>query len=42
MLYRVFGKKIDKHPNVAGQYLNALTFYATLFGKVWMMTELVN
>jgi len=24
---------IDKHPNVAGQYLNALVFYATLFGK---------
>lgn len=24
---------IDKHPNVAGQYLNALTFYAALFGK---------
>lgn len=23
----------NKHPNVAGQYLNALVFYATLFGK---------
>ena len=34
MLYRVFGHTIDKHPNVAGQYLNALTFYAALFGKV--------
>jgi len=33
MLYRQFGSTIDKHPNVAGQYLNALTFYATLFGK---------
>ena len=33
MLYRVFGHNIDKHPNVAGQYLNALTFYASLFGK---------
>ena len=32
MLYRKFGASIDKHPNVAGQYLNALTFYATLFG----------
>ena len=31
MLYRKFGALIDKHPNVAGQYLNALTFYATLF-----------
>ena len=27
-------KKIDKHPNVAGQYLNALTFFATLFPAV--------
>ena len=33
MLYRKFGDAIDKHPNVAGQYLNALTFYATLFRK---------
>eukprot|EP00040_Diaphanoeca_grandis_P037518 m.244642 g.244642 ORF g.244642 m.244642 type:complete len:336 (-) comp33833_c2_seq1:64-1071(-) len=34
MLYRVFGgKDIDKHPNVAGQYLNALTFYTALFSK---------
>lgn len=32
MLYRVFNKSIDKHPNVAGQYLNALTFFATLTG----------
>ena len=33
-LYRIFAKTgIDKHPNVAGQYLNALTFYGTLFGK---------
>lgn len=23
----------DKHPTCAGQYINALTFYATLFGK---------
>ena len=23
----------DKHPNIAGQYLNALVFYATLFGS---------
>ena len=22
-----------QHPNIAGQYLNALTFYGTLFGK---------
>lgn len=34
MLNRVYKKKgIDKHPNVAGQYLNALVFYSTLFGK---------
>eukprot|EP00755_Sulcionema_specki_P033645 Sspe_Gene.101216::Locus_75813_Transcript_1_1_Confidence_1.000_Length_1081::g.101216::m.101216 len=34
MLYRTLpGGVIDKHPNVAGQYLNALTFYATLFGE---------
>ena len=33
MLYRKYGSVIDKHPNVAGQYLNALTFYATLFRK---------
>ncbi len=33
MLYRNFSGKIDKHPNVAGQYLNALTFFATLFNK---------
>eukprot|EP00039_Didymoeca_costata_P002260 m.58761 g.58761 ORF g.58761 m.58761 type:complete len:346 (+) comp11197_c0_seq2:106-1143(+) len=33
MLYRVFGTSIDKHPNVAGQYLNSLVFYATLTGK---------
>lgn len=33
MLNRVYTTGIDKHPNVAGQYLNALTFYATLFGK---------
>lgn len=33
MLYRVFnGTNIDKHPNVAGQYLNALTFFTTLTG----------
>ena len=33
-LYRVLqGGGIDKHPSVAGQYLNALTFYATLFGS---------
>jgi len=25
--------KIDKHPNIVGQYLNALTLYATLFGE---------
>jgi len=34
MLFRLLGKgKIDKHPNVAGQYLNACVFYETLFGK---------
>ena len=33
MLYRLLPGAIDKHPNVAGQYLNALTFYATLTGK---------
>lgn len=33
MLNRVYSTGIDKHPNVAGQYLNALTFYSTLFGK---------
>ena len=33
MLYRNFSGLIDKHPNVAGQYLNALTFFATLFGS---------
>eukprot|EP01059_Diplonema_ambulator_P010930 TRINITY_DN20946_c0_g1_i1.p1 TRINITY_DN20946_c0_g1~~TRINITY_DN20946_c0_g1_i1.p1 ORF type:complete len:330 (+),score=69.18 TRINITY_DN20946_c0_g1_i1:39-992(+) len=34
MLYRILpGNQIDKHPNVAGQYLNALTFYATLFNS---------
>jgi len=37
MLYRVFNGKtrttIDKHPNVAGQYLNALVMYATLMRK---------
>ena len=37
LLYRFVGagkkRTIDKHPNVAGQYLNALTFYATLFGE---------
>ena len=36
LLYRLIGPKhhtIDKHPNVAGQYLNALTFFATLFGR---------
>eukprot|EP01060_Flectonema_neradi_P015153 TRINITY_DN21838_c0_g1_i1.p1 TRINITY_DN21838_c0_g1~~TRINITY_DN21838_c0_g1_i1.p1 ORF type:complete len:318 (+),score=52.54 TRINITY_DN21838_c0_g1_i1:331-1284(+) len=34
MLYRILaGGVIDKHPNVAGQYLNALTFFATLFGE---------
>ena len=32
MLYRKFGERIDKHPNEAGQYLNALTFFSTLFG----------
>ena len=32
MLYRKYASQIDKHPNVAGQYLNALTFFATLFG----------
>lgn len=33
-LYRKLkGGKWDKHPNIAGQYLNALTFYATLFGE---------
>ena len=33
MLYRKFPTFIDKHPNVAGQYLNALTFFSALFGK---------
>ena len=33
MLYRILSGNIDIHPNVAGQYLNALTFFATLFGK---------
>lgn len=32
-LNRVYESGIDKRPNVAGQYLNALTFYSTLFGK---------
>ena len=35
-LYRVYtGKKgfIDKHPNTAGQYLNALVMFTTLFGR---------
>lgn len=33
-LYRILGPhKFDKHPNQAGQYLNALVFYATLFGS---------
>jgi hypothetical protein len=33
MLYRLIGATgIDKHPNVAGQYLNALTFFSTLTG----------
>lgn len=32
LLYRLLGNnQIDKHPNVAGQYLNALTFYSALF-----------
>jgi len=31
-LYRLLRHgEIDKHPSVAGQYLNALTFYSTLF-----------
>ena len=35
MLYRRIGpggRGIDKHPNVAGQYLNAAVFFGTLFG----------
>ena len=30
---KLSGGKWDKHPNMAGQYLNALVFYATLFGE---------
>ena len=26
------GRSIDKHPNVAGQYLNAAVFFGTIFG----------
>lgn len=33
MLYQTDGQIIDTHPSVAGQYLNALTFYAALFAK---------
>eukprot|EP00466_Bigelowiella_natans_P005006 jgi/Bigna1/131946/aug1.16_g6654 len=34
MLYRVYPDgNVDKHPNIAGAYLNALVFYASLFGK---------
>lgn len=39
-LYRILSKhpkphggNFDKHPNMAGQYLNALVFFATLFGE---------
>ena len=33
-LYRKLGGGgWDKHPNMAGQYLNALVFFATLFGE---------
>eukprot|EP00443_Scrippsiella_acuminata_P108469 CAMPEP_0115749650 /NCGR_PEP_ID=MMETSP0272-20121206/94299_1 /TAXON_ID=71861 /ORGANISM="Scrippsiella trochoidea, Strain CCMP3099" /LENGTH=443 /DNA_ID=CAMNT_0003194703 /DNA_START=44 /DNA_END=1373 /DNA_ORIENTATION=+ len=33
-LYIYSGNKPDKHPSKVGQYLNALTFYTTLFGEV--------
>jgi len=33
-LYIYSGDNADKHPSKVGQYLNALTFYTTLFGEV--------